>query len=30
MSDVISQWFSLANHLTNDQKIIIHGNERII
>ena len=25
-----SQWKSLANHLTSDQKIVIHGNECII
>ena len=24
------EWKSLANHLTSDQKIVIHGNERII
>ena len=25
-----NDWQSLANHLTSDRKIVIHGNERII
>ena len=29
-SEVICQWFSLANHITSDQKIVIHGNKCII
>ena len=29
-SEVICNWQSLANHITSDQKIVIHGNECII
>ena len=30
MSDEVTEWKSLANHITSDQNIVIHGNKCII